>query len=317
MNAPSTDAPTVTLVVNPDASRGRAGRQLPGVATQLLDSMPGINLQVLQSTSFADARARCEQAVARARPSGQTGARPDSLLVMGGDGMMHLGLNACAGTGVPLGLIPAGRGNDFCRGTGVPTGIPDAVRVIAQGHTDDVDLMAVEGDLNGGEVRRHVGSILSSGFDARVNAHVNQMSKNLGQLSYTWAALAELAVFEPLPYRMLIDGEPLEQTAMFVCVGNAGYFGGGMMGLVDADITDGLLDVTIINPVSRATLLRLLPRMFNGAYVSDPAVEMRRAREVVVDGDALLAMGDGEDLGRVPLKCSAAPGVLRLYRPEQ
>ncbi|MDR3069730.1 MAG: diacylglycerol kinase family lipid kinase [Propionibacteriaceae bacterium] len=310
------DSPTVTLVVNPAASSGRAKAQLPNVVTTLLSSLPGINLRVFQSTSFADARLRCGQAVANARP-GLPGQLADSLLVMGGDGIMHLGLNACAETSVPLGLIPAGRGNDFCRGAGVPTDIFRALKVIAAGHTEDVDLMRVTGDLADGAAKRYVGSILSSGFDARVNARVNRMSHNMGQFSYTWASLAELSIFEPIPYRLNIDGEQLDLTAMFVCVGNAGYFGGGMKGLPHFDISDGMLDVTIIHPVSRLTFARLLPRMFSGKFSLDPAIEMLRAKEVIVDGDGLLAMADGEDLGRIPITCSAAPGALRLYRPEQ
>jgi diacylglycerol kinase (ATP) len=309
------DGATVTLVVNPTAGRGRAQRLLPSVATQILTQLPGTNLRVFQTSSYAEARLRCIAAVEGARPA-TPGARADSLLVMGGDGMMTLGVNAAAGTDVPLGLVPAGSGNDFCRGVGVPTAALAAVKTFVAGQTRRIDLMEVSGELAHGARRRYVGSILSSGFDARVNARVNRMRHTIGSLSYAYAALAELSTFEPLPYRLLVDGRRHEQTAMFICVGNAGYFGGGMMGLPQADLGDGLLDLTIINPVSRATLLRLLPRMFDGSYVKDPAVELLRAREVVVDGDGLLAMADGEDIGRVPITCRAVPSALTVYVPD-
>ncbi|MEA4944051.1 MAG: diacylglycerol kinase family protein [Propionicimonas sp.] len=312
MSLPTYDGPTLTLVVNPTAGRGRARRMLPKVATELLTGMPGANLRVYQTSSFADARLRCIAAVEHARPP-VAGHRPDSLLVMGGDGMMHLGLNAAAGTHVPLGLIPAGTGNDFCRGTGVPNDTMAATRTVVAGHTRRIDLMEAEGRLVDGAERRWVGSIVSTGYDGRVNQRTNQFSWTLGGLSYAWAALAELAVFEPLPYRLLVDGTPLEQTAMFISVGNAGYFGGGMMGCPRADVTDGELDLTIINPVSRMTLLRLLPRMYDGGFVHDPAVEQLRAREVVVDGDGLYAMADGEELGPVPLRLRAVPHHLTIY----
>jgi diacylglycerol kinase (ATP) len=102
---------------------------------------------------------------------------------------------------------------------------------------------------------------------------------------------------------------------MFVAVGNAGVFGGGMRACPDADVTDGLLDVTVINPVSRFTLLRLLPRMFDGGFVHDPAVERLRAREVIVDGDGLFGMADGEELGAVPLHLRAVPDILSVFVP--
>ncbi|HRA76249.1 MAG TPA: diacylglycerol kinase family lipid kinase, partial [Propionicimonas sp.] len=91
--------------------------------------------------------------------------------------------------------------------------------------------------------------------------------------------------------------------------------GGGMLGCPRADVTDGLLDLTIVNPVSRATLLRLLPSMFTGGFVRDPAVELLRAREVVLDGDGLFAMADGEELGTPPLRLRAVSDMLSLFTP--
>ncbi|MCL1838453.1 MAG: YegS/Rv2252/BmrU family lipid kinase [Propionibacteriaceae bacterium] len=308
------DGATLSLVVNPSAGHGKAKKQLPAVTTALLEMMPGVNLRLYQTSSYAEARLRCIGVVEAARELVE-GRRPDSLLVMGGDGMMHLGLNACAGTQIPLGLIPAGSGNDFCRGLGIPAGANAAVDVITKGNIDSIDLMELTGKLANGAHTRFAGSILSSGYDARVNDRVNRMKFTLGSLSYAWAALAELSIFEPVNYRLLIDGEPLEQTAMFVCIGNAGFFGGGMQGCPNADVRDGLLDITIINPVSRATLLRLLPAMFTGGFVKDPAVQLLRAAEVVVDGDGLLAMADGENIGEVPITLRAVPNALRVYLP--
>ena len=137
----------------------------------------------------------------------------------------------------------------------------------------------------------------------------------MGGLVYAWTALAELSRFEPLPYRLIIDGVPREQTAMLIAVGNAGWFGGGMQGCPNADVTDGLLDLTVVNPVSRATFLRLLPSMYTGAFIKDPAVELLRAKEVVVDGDGLYAMADGEELGDVPVTLRAVSDMLSLYSP--
>ena len=296
------DGPTLTLVINPAAGRGRARKLLPKVTSALLAGLPDADLRVVQSTSFADARLRCIAAVEAARPQ-VDGHRSDALLVMGGDGMMNLGLNAAAGTDVPLGLIPAGRGNDFCRGAGVPQQAMAAVHAIVEGQTRLVD----------GAERRWVGSIVSTGYDSRVNHRTNELSWSLGGLSYAWTALTELAVFEPVPYRIEIDGVKREQTAMLIAVGNAGFFGGGMWICPHADVTDGLLDVTIVNPVSRTTLLRLLPTMFKGTFIKDPAVELVRAKEVVIDGDGLWGMADGEDLGAVPLRLRAAPGHVALF----
>ncbi len=309
------NGPTLTLVVNPAAGGGRARRLLPKVTSGLLTGLPGASLRVFQTSTYAEARLRCIAAVEAARPPAE-GRMTDSLLVMGGDGMMHLGLNACATSEVPLGLIPAGTGNDFCRGVGTPATPAAAVRTIVEGHTRRIDLMSATGALAGGAEHRWVGSIVSTGYDGRVNYRTNQLRWSFGGLAYAWSALAELSRFDPLPYRLLIDGEPRNQTAMFVAVGNAGWFGGGMQGCPNADVTDGLLDITVIHPVSRATLLRLLPSIYTGGFVRDPAVELLRAAEVVVDGDGLYAMADGEELGQVPVTLRAVGDCLTVYTPE-
>lgn len=310
----SFEGSTLTLVVNPAAGHGRAAKLLPAVTGSLVAGLPTETVKVVRAASWREAAAHCRAVVAGARV--QNSGRRDSLLVMGGDGMMHLGLNAAATTTVPVGLIPAGRGNDFCRGVGVPTSPTGAIEAIVGGALRRIDLMSVTGDLVDGSTQRWVGSIVSTGFDGRVGYRTNQMRYSWGNLGYAVSALSELSRFEPLNYRVRIDGVLREQTAMFIAVGNAGWFGGGMQGCPGADVSDGLLDITVINPVSRATLLRLLPSMFTGGYVKDPAVERLRAREAIVDGDGLYAMADGEELGPVPVTLRAVSDALSIYVPE-
>lgn len=305
------DAPSVALVVNPTSGRGRAGKLLPRVCADLLTARPDVHLRVYRTTSYDDARLRCIQEVDRARPA-VPGRDADTLLVMGGDGMAHLGVNACAGTEVPLGVLPAGTGNDFCRGVGLPTDLAKAIAGVVTARTRRIDVAELTGRLAGGAERRFVGSVVSTGYDARVNRRANAMPSRLGSLAYGYAALAELATFEPLHYRLTIDGRRLDLPAMFVAVGNAGVFGGGMKVCPDARVDDALLDITIIHPVSRATLLRLLPAMYNGSFVHDPAVERLRARQVGIDGDGLFAMADGEELGEVPITITCLPDALTL-----
>lgn len=304
------DLPVATLVVNPSAGRGRAGRRLPEVLSVLAPALPGHRIAVHEAADYPQAREACATAVATA---GAAPDRADCLLVMGGDGMMHLGVNACAGTDVPLGLLPAGTGNDMCRGYGLEAGGPvPAARAVDPDRTVEVDALRVTGELEDGATQAWVGSVLASGFDARVNRRANAMSRPKGSLRYAVAALAELATFTPLRYRITLDGTARELDAMLVAVGNGGYFGGGMNICPTADPRDGLLDVTIVHPVSRPTLLAMLPLMFGGSFVRHPAIERTRARQVEVLGEDLVAMGDGELLGPTPLRVESVPGALTL-----
>ena len=301
----------VTIVVNPRSGRGRAGRLLPRVTAELTEAMPDAEIRVIRTRHYADAQERTRSVVAASTPPAP-GQRPDVLAMMGGDGMASLGLDACAGSHVQLGIIPAGTGDDFARGVGVPLDPLAATRAIASGIGRRIDLMLARGQIAGGADQRYVGSIVSSGYDAKVNYRVNHGRFNMGSASYASAVLTEMAQLKPIDYRLVIDGEPLEIPAVLIAVGNAGYAGGGIHLCPSADPTDGLLDLTIIGPVGRWTLIRAFPSLFRGEFVKHPAVSYRQAREVLLDGDGLVPMADGEDLGQAPLRLSCEPGVLEV-----
>ncbi|HET9649012.1 MAG TPA: YegS/Rv2252/BmrU family lipid kinase [Microlunatus sp.] len=286
----------VTLVVNPTSGKGRAQEMLPQVAGRLRDD--GLDTEILLSRSFEEAVALTGGAVDRGT---------DVLAVMGGDGMMHLGVNACAGQDrTALALIPAGTGNDLCRGLGLPAFDPvAAATLIGHGTVRRVDLSRVND--------RWVGTVLATGFDAMVNHRANLMPWPKGGLRYPLAALAELRVFTPLTYRLTLDDEVRDLEAMLVAVGNTSSYGGGMKICPRADPTDGLLDVTIVHPVSRAKLLRLLPEMYSGRFVRESCVELTRATRVTIDGPGLVGYGDGELIAASPLQISCHRDAIGIF----
>jgi diacylglycerol kinase (ATP) len=294
----------IRLVVNPSAGKGRALELLPQVAGTLRDG--GADMQILLSRDFLEAQSMTRRAI-------QDGA--DVLAVMGGDGMMHLGVNTVAaahksaGSRTTLGLIPAGTGNDLCRGIGLdPQNAVAAAAVIAAGYSRSVDLAQV-GDT-------FVAAVLATGFDALVNRRANQMPWPKGATRYALATMAELRVFSPLQYRLTLDGEVRELQAMLVAIGNTSSYGGGMLICPKADPYDGLLDVTIIHPVGRLKLLRLFPEMYSGKFVRDPSVEQLRVREVTVEGAGLVGFGDGEMIAAAPLTVCCAPRALPVFTPQ-
>ena len=295
----------IRLVVNPAAGKGRALELLPLVAGRLRDG--GGNVEILLSRDFAEAQSMTRQAI-------QDDA--DVLAVMGGDGMMHLGVNTVAAAQLSgrnrttLGLIPAGTGNDLSRGIGLdPHNAVAAAAVIAAGHRRFIDLARV-GDT-------FVGAVLATGFDARVNRRANQMPWPRGSTRYAVATMAELRVFSPLRYRLILDGEVREQLAMLVAIGNTSSYGGGMLICPKADPYDGLLYVTIIHPVGRLKLLRLFPEMYSGKFVRDPCVEQLRVREVRVEGPGLVGFGDGEMIAAAPLTVCCVPRALPVFAPRR
>jgi len=250
----------------------------------------------------------------RAREEVEQG--PDALVVVGGDGMVHLGAGIVAGTDVPLGLIPTGTGNDLARNAGIPRhdvrGAVDCLAAALDRGAVAVDTAVaswVEGDR---VVERRVVSSVSCGFDAVVNERANRMRFPKGASRYTLAIVRELARLTPLDYRVEHDGGVIEERGILVSVANNRSLGGGMMITPEASMVDGVLDLFFVHALSRTEFLRIYPRVFAGTHVTDPHVEIIRTRHARVEADGVVAYGDGERLGPLPIGVRVDPGSLRF-----
>ncbi|WP_435245731.1 diacylglycerol kinase [Streptomyces sp. NRRL F-5630] len=292
----------ITLFVNPTAGRGRGAAAARPAARVLRDA--GFRVRTVVGTDAEDAAARAKEAVAAG-----TGA----LVAVGGDGLLSLALAAVAGTRTPLGVIAAGSGNDFGRSLGLPVRAPaEAAGVVARALREDthraIDLGRVAG--------RWYGTVLATGFDSRVNDRGNRMRLPLGRFRYDLAILAELAAFAPTPYRLRLDDGPVREIeATLIAVGNGTSYGGGMRICADARLDDGLLDVTVVGPCSRATLLKVFPRVYRGTHLAHPVVTRYRAGRVALDAAGLTGYADGEPLGPLPLTATGHPAAVRLLAP--
>lgn len=291
------------VAVNPAASFGRNREVGAAVAARL--SAAGYDVRLLREANLELLRLATEEALA-------LGA--DGLIVVGGDGMVSLGANVLAGSEVPFGLVAAGTGNDFARALGVPYDDParaiDALIGALERPPSAVDVAVARH----GELTTRYGVVLSAGFDAIVNERANRMVRPRGPNRYLLALVRELATFRPREYVLEIDGARRTQRAMLVSVANTSSLGGGLRIVPDAELTDGLLDVFIVHPLSRAALLRVLPKVYSGEHVDHPAVEFVRARRVTIAADDVIAYADGERIGPLPVEVEVAPGALRVFR---
>lgn len=287
----------VALLVNPTAGRGR-GRRAGDAAGQRLRAA-GFRVDELVGRDAAEAA----DLAAGAAASGV-----DAVVAVGGDGMVHLVVQALAGTSVPFGIVPAGTGNDFARALGLPLRDPAAAAdVVVAGHLRRVDLGRSEGTW--------FTCVVAAGFDARVNERANSMRWPPGRSRYTVALAIELGVFAPRPYVLELDGQRWETGGMLVAVGNTPSYGGGMRVTPGALLDDGLLDVLVLAPLPRSEFVRVFPRVYRGTHIDHPAVQVRRAREVVVDAPGIVAYVDGERLGPLPRRFTAVPGAVAVLVP--
>lgn len=289
----------VGLVVNPTSGKNRGAVVGAEVAARL--SMAGHEVLDLSGLSAASAAEKARIAI---------GEGIDVLAVTGGDGMVHLGVNLCAGTKVPLAIIAAGTGNDFAEALGLPIQDPaSAVDIISRGITRNVD--AVRSVTPTGGAQWFAG-VMGAGFDALVNERANRWTWPKGQMRYNLAMLRELPVFKPIPYAVEVDGVRHETEAMLVAVGNGTSYGGGMKVTPDAELDDGLADVLILHRISVPAFLRVFPKVYSGAHVTHPAVEILRGRRVRLEAAGIVAYADGERFAPLPLELEVVPGALTV-----
>jgi diacylglycerol kinase (ATP) len=285
----------IALLTNPTSGKGKGAKARDAV----VEKLRGAGLSV-RDLSGRDA----DEALDLAR--GVVADGVDALVVIGGDGMVHLGVQAVAGTGTPLGVIPAGTGNDVARYFDISRKDPlAAAETVIRGVTRQVDL-ARSGT-------KYFTTVLCAGFDALVNERANKMTWPRGQMRYNLATLSELRVFRPLHYTLDLDGRQLSFEAMMVSVGNGPSFGGGLRITEGALLDDGMLDVVVIKPMSRGSLVRTYPKLFKGTHTTHPQYEHHLARTVTVASPGITTYADGERFGPLPLTVECAPGALTVY----
>jgi diacylglycerol kinase (ATP) len=230
------------------------------------------------------------------------------IVAMGGDGTVHIALQAVAGTSAVLGIVPVGTGNDMAAGFGVPGDPVEAAERIVAGQTRVYDLARLESERE----QRWYGGVMAAGFDAIVNERGNAMRWPKGPRRYDIAILVELARLKAKRYQLTMDGVAHEIDAVLLAVGNIPCYGGGMRICPDADPTDGKLDVVWAEPVSRSTLIRIKPRVYKGTHIEHPKVKQARVRQIRIDATGIVCYADGERIAPLPVTVTAVPGALTV-----
>ncbi|MDT5267018.1 MAG: diacylglycerol kinase [Mycobacterium sp.] len=293
----------ITMLTNPASGHGSAPHAAERAVAQF--HRRGIDVVAIAGTDAEHARRLVEGALERGL---------DALVVVGGDGIVSLALQVLAQTEIPLGIIPAGTGNDHAREFGIPKSDPAAAAdVVVDGRAESVDLGRIRG-ADGTD--RWFGTVMAAGFDSLVTDRTNRMTWPHGRMRYNLAMVAELSKLRPLPFRLTFDGgEELVTDLTLAAFGNTKSYGGGMLICPDADHADGLLDVTMVQSGSRTRLIRLFPTVFKGTHVELDEVLTKRAKAITVDSPGINAYADGELVCPLPVEVSAVPGALRILRP--
>lgn len=289
-----------TLILNPDAGRGRARAYLPRLEAAL--ELSGLDAELVVSEGPGDPVRLAREAAARGR----------ALVACGGDGLVGSVAAIAAEAGVEFGIVPLGAGNDFARHLGLDVSQPlAALEVLDGGVTAELDLGRVNGRL--------YCCVAGTGFDAEANRWANNVARLTGTPLYVAAVLRTLARYRPQPFRITADGTTREVEAWLIAVANGPSYGGGMLVAPEARTDDALLQVVIIGAISRLDFLRTFPKVFDGSHVHHPAVEVYAARRVELAAPRaalpLEIYADGERVGRLPAEIEVVPRALKARVP--
>jgi YegS/Rv2252/BmrU family lipid kinase len=292
------EAMPLALLVNPSAAHGRALKVLAQVEQEL--DARRVPFRVVRTRDLDDG-------VGRALLAAEAGEVP---VVLSGDGLIGAVGGALAGSETPLGIIPAGRGNDLARVLGIPSDPTGAVEILLARRTRRIDV----GEANG---KRFLG-IASTGFDAEANRVANEAQLLRGNLVYAYAGIRTLIGWKPARFTIQVGDERLRFSGYSVSAANSRAYGGGMMLAPDADLSDGEFDVVTVGAVGKLRFLANLPKVFKGVHVEEDEVSVFRTARLELSASRPFAVyADGEHLTDLPASLRILPRALNVIAPPQ
>jgi diacylglycerol kinase (ATP) len=308
---PAPSAPL--LIVNPIAGDGRSLHLEHWLHHRLHSA--GHGARMVKTREPGHARELARHAAANGH---------DRVVAVGGDGTVQEVVNGIleSGSGLAIGILPGGNGNDLARSLGIPSKLDEALEVALGELLTTIDVgKATRGD-GATKVVRHFTSAGGVGFDAQVARTMTGRRQRWqrGRIGYALSTLWELQRFRNRGVEITLDtpdGErTIERRILFMAFANGKYYGGGMQICPDAMLADGWIDLCLVGDISRLEAMRQLPGLYHGRHVGHPAVEFLRARSIRITGDdGTLAHLDGEPFGSLPLQIEVVPRALTVAAP--
>ena len=291
----------IFLILNPAAGKNK-GEKAVKKALPLLESK-GIQSEV-QTSNYEG------HSIQLARDFDPS--KYDGIVGVGGDGTLFEILNGLLKKhetfDLPIGQIPVGTGNSFSKDLDIQS-VEDAVEKIAGGNTRKVDV----GFFKYPEGENYFINLLGTGFVANV-AHRAKKYKTLGPMSYVLGVFEEVVQLKPVPLEMTIDGTVYQRDYIFAEICNSTKTGGNMIMAPDAQIDDGLLDIILLNNISKLNLLKVFPQIFKGTHIHDSHAETFKGRHIkIVTETPQRLTPDGEVFGTTPIEVSILPSKINMF----
>ncbi len=292
------------FIVNPEAGRGQSLERWNKVSAWL-DSR-NIQYEYALTSASGEAINLSKEAILK-------GYR--FLVAVGGDGTLSEVLNGVflqdkvPSQQIALGKINTGTGNDWGKTYGLSPSFMNNAELLLNGRTrlQDVGLIRFNGQ------ERYFINIAGAGYDSEVVFSVNQNKRKGGKLTYILHLLKCLLRYKSVEYTLVLDNCEIKGMLFSLAAGNCNYNGGGMKILPEAIPDDGLLDITVIEDISIPDIIRYLPKLYDGSFVSHPAVKLFKSKKIrFTSGKPLKIEADGENLGEGAFEMEVIPGAIQI-----
>ena len=231
------------------------------------------------------------------------------LVAMGGDGTLNEVLNGITNPAkVRLGIVPCGSGNDFAAVAGIPDTPEGALKLLTEGKTKPTDFLECGGV-------RGINAI-GTGIDVDILHRYGRMKLLKGSAAYLASLVLTLVSFKPKDFRELAANGEKKHRALIACCGNGQRIGGGIPVCPEAKIDDGLMDIVIVDDISRPAIPGAFVKLMKRKILELPTTAFRRdsALRLAADGPMPIQI-DGEIYEDLPFDVKVVSGVLRIFRP--
>ena len=292
----------ILLIYNPYAGHGRAGKILPQVEEEFrkqqiefdlhLTDYPGHGIEIVRSVELPDY---------------------NGIVAAGGDGTLFEVINGyfanASSRRIPPGILPVGTGNAFARDLNLHvSNWQEAVKIISLNKTRRVDVGRF---ICAGNTYYFL-NILGLGFVADVTKTAHKL-KILGNISYSIGVFYQMLFLKTSKLRIEIDGRILERDNVFTEISNTTYTSNFYMAPA-AKIDDGLLDVTLLNKISRVGLIKAFPKVFTGEHVHLKEVDVLTGKKIKIStSEPKVLTPDGELLGSTPVEIECLPRAIEVF----
>ncbi|MFL6211291.1 MAG: diacylglycerol/lipid kinase family protein [Pyrinomonadaceae bacterium] len=297
---------TIHLISNPNAGQNRARRAAAVARFCALLKERSVAVEVLHTTAPGDATRLAAEAA-------RGGAR--EIVVAGGDGTVNEALQGLVGTGVRLGVWPAGTANVLARELGLPFDLLRLTDVLARGATRRIYLGCATAERTGAQ--RYFCLMAGVGLDAAVVAGVRpDLKRRVGKGAFWVSGLSFLANWRPVTFNVEVDGATYAAT--FAAIGKTAHYGGNLTVTPRAQLERPEFELCLVSGGSRVRYLRLLAYAMRASGVTRniPGVYFIRTTRARATGDAPVQV-DGELIGGLPMTFEIVPEPIEVLAPAQ